>query len=122
MAIRAMAMAIRWRIPPENSWGYCAKRQLRVGDADLAQHGGGVAALSPAAEVPSRYWMSVICRPMVSTGLWACMGSWNTMEISLPRSARISLLGEGQQVAALLEADAAPGHDGVGRQQADVWH
>ena len=48
---------------------------------------------------------SVIWLPMVNTGLRLLIGSWKIIAISLPRSARISLFRQRQQVPAL-EQDA----------------
>ena len=51
----------------------------------------------------SRPWcrvsVSVICRPMVSTGLSEVIGSWKIIEMSLPRIVAHLALGELQQVA-----------------------
>ena len=42
---RAMAIITRWRMPPENWWGYCLSAALGFGDAHLLQQ---LAAVWPA--------------------------------------------------------------------------
>ena len=57
--------------------------------------------------------VSVICRPIVSTGFSEVIGSWNTMPMSPPRISRIASGGQLHQVAAA-EPHLSPG-DAAGR-------
>ena len=56
---------------------------------------------------------------MVNTGLSEVIGSWKIIEMSLPRTPRISLLGEQQQVAPSASCTAPatmrPGGSGISR-------
>ena len=64
---------------------------------------------------------SITCRPIVNTGFSEVIGSWKIMLISLPRTFRISVPRQLEQVAALepdLAADDAPG--GIGDEPQDA--
>ena len=68
----------------------------RIGDADQAQQldralvrRGAIACRDAAPAV------SVICRPIVSTGFSEVIGSWNTMPMSPPRISRIAASSTG---------------------------
>src|SRR5262245_9333589 len=87
---RAMAIIIRWRMPPLNWWGYCASR--RSGSAMPTRLSSSAARTRAWAELMPR-WISagsVSWRPIVSTGLSDVIGSWKIIAISLPRISRIS--------------------------------
>ena len=82
----AMAMTTRWRIPPENSCGYCLKR--RSGSVMPTSRRYST-AFSRAAR-PFRCWCSctasAIWSPMVLRGFRLVMGSCMIMAISCPRT------------------------------------
>ncbi|CPJ37507.1 Protein of uncharacterised function (DUF1602) [Bordetella pertussis] len=85
----AMAIATRWRMPPENS---CGKLRRRLS-------GDGMPTVSSASRQRSMAWArgtfscvrmaSAICSPMRSTGFSVISGSWKIMAMRLPRSCRI---------------------------------
>jgi len=86
----AMAIIIRWRMPPLNWWGYCPSRRSGSGMPTRAR--SSVARTRAAAGAMPR-WISspsVIWRPMESTGFSEVIGSWKIMAISRPRTRRIS--------------------------------
>ncbi len=86
----AMAMATRWRMPPENWCGQASSRRAASGMPTVSS---ALAARSRAAAGPNRSWAamaSAICAPMVSTGFSVADGSWKTMAISRPRTWRSS--------------------------------
>ena len=77
---------------------------------------------SSAARAASRVFIprwncsgSMICSPIGSTGLSEVIGSWKIIEISRPRTSRMSLFGKREQVAAF-EQDAAA-RSAVARQK-----
>ncbi len=86
--ISAMAIAMRCFMPPENSCGNCASRLSGSGMRTLRSMATERASLS-RLDRPERYWMSRIWRPTESTGLSAPIGSWNTVAMRWPRSARM---------------------------------
>ena len=75
--------------------------------------------LSAALPDRSRYWMSIICAPIDSTGFSAVIGSWNTMEMRRPRRSRSSRGVQLQHVAAVEQSTRPPRDRRVVRQQAD---
>jgi hypothetical protein len=84
----AMAMSTRWRIPPENSCGYCRARRPASGmPASVISSTARSRAARPRARrcVTS---VSAICRPTRATGLRLDIGSWGTNPIRRPRSLR----------------------------------
>ena len=99
-----------------------------LGLRDLHQ----LAASRPRAASPRRgrasgaaARISAICRPTLSTGLSEVIGSWKIIEMRSPRIARISLLGEREQVAAAVahRAAVAPGrhrHQAQDRERGDA--
>ncbi len=89
----AIAIITRWRMPPD-SW--CGKDFRRRSASPMPTDSSSSAAwsrASPPFRPRCRSRISVICRPMVSTGLSELIGSWKTMAISLPRTARSSSSG-----------------------------
>ena len=80
-----MAIMARWRMPPENWWGYLYpdREVLREGMPVPAEHNSMAAAL-PILDSFSPSKASYIWLRMRSTGLRAVMGSWK-IAISLPR-------------------------------------
>ena len=88
-----------------------------VGDADQRQQLDGARA---RLRVGHAEWMvsgSVICNPMVSSGLSEVIGSWKIIEMSRPRISRISSSLEVEQALAV-EGDAAARAPGEARQAA----
>ena len=57
---------------------------LRIGQAHPAQHLDGPGALGRLAAAAAGIGCPSICRPMVSTGLSAVIGSWKTMPMRFP--------------------------------------
>ena len=85
----ASAIMIRWRIPPENSCGYCLKRVggipifARVSSAALR-----ISSLSMSGRCVrrvSRKWLSIVC-----SGSSRVIGSWKISPRSGPRRSRSS--------------------------------
>jgi hypothetical protein len=72
--------------------GVLTEAPLGRREPDRAQqrHGGLVGLLLLRSRWCRR--LSVICRPIFTTGLSEVIGSWKTMAISLPQISRISLL------------------------------
>ena len=110
---RAMAMVTRWRMPPENSCGYC--RMRRTGSAIPTRISSSMAR-SRACTAPMPKCCrstSVICRPMLSTGFSAVSGSWKTIATSRPRtrssSARDRLSSSCSPSCARVACAVAPG-------------
>ena len=92
LGLQASAMAIiaRWRMPPE-SW--CGYSRARCAGSGIRTKRSISTALSRVADF-ARSWCSriasLICSPMVSTGLSEVIGSWKTIESSLPRTLRMA--------------------------------
>ena len=86
----AMAMATRWRMPPDISCGYCCAR--RSGSGMPTSFSNSTARRAAAFESSPRLRRSPspIWRPIFITGLSEVIGSWNTMPISVPRTLRNS--------------------------------
>ena len=85
----AMAIITRWRMPPESWCGYSLTRRSGFGMWTILSIS---TVLSIAARRPSPSWRrtaSAICSPIVKTGFSEVIGSWKTIEISLPRIFRI---------------------------------
>ena len=86
----AIAIIMRWRIPPLNWWGYWRRRRAASGMPTIWSS-SSARARERAASAPR--WIStpsVSWRPTESTGFSEVMGSWKTMAISRPRTRRIS--------------------------------
>ncbi len=84
-----MAIIARWRMPPENSCGYCAARRSGKGTATRAR--SSTARFMAWRSLIWRSWMriiSVIWAPTVSTGFRAVIGSWKIIAMRLPRRRR----------------------------------
>ena len=86
--IRPMPIIARWRIPPENSWGYwCARRSGSV----IRTARNRSTARARAALRPSPWWWrdtSASWAPMRRVGLNEVIGSWNTIAREVPRRRR----------------------------------
>ncbi len=85
-----MAIMTRWRMPPESWCGYWASR---LSGSVMPTSVSSSMARSRAAFSSMFRWMvsgSMICSPILSTGLREVMGSWKIMAISRPRMRRIS--------------------------------
>ncbi len=88
----AMAIITRWRMPPENSCGYCDALVLGCGMPTMSSNStarSSAAALdmSLCERIISATWL-----PILWVGLSADSGSWKIIEMRLPRCARICLL------------------------------
>ncbi len=84
-----MAIITRWRMPPESWCGYSFTRRSGLGMWTILSIS---TVLSIAARRPRpscRRMASAICSPIVKTGFSEVIGSWKTIEISLPRTFRI---------------------------------
>ena len=84
-------MTLRWRIPPEKLWGYSFIRSS--GRSMPTRAISSTTRVCSSGFEISGLWTrtaSAICAPMVMVGSREVIGSWNTMENSLPRSFRMS--------------------------------
>ncbi len=111
----AIAIAARWRMPPENS---CGKRSAaRAGDADQLEQ---LAPPAPGRRGPRRCRAAPSARrsgePIVLTGLNAFMAPWKTIAMSRQRCGADRLLALRQHVLAVEQHPA--GDAGARRQQA----
>ena len=88
-----------------------------IRNADALQHLCRPAALLRPGDRPADAGCRPSGAPMVSTGLWVCIGSWKTIAMASPRSARISR-GRRRQQVAFPEQDPARADAGIGRGQA----
>ena len=86
----AMAIITRWRIPPENWWGYSRSRRAASGMPTRSMRSRARAA-RPARSRPvwARRFSSIWLRTG-RTGLSAVIGSWKIIEIWPPRMPRSS--------------------------------
>ena len=85
----ASAIMIRWRIPPENSCGYCLKR---VGGIPIFASVSSAALRISSFDISlrwvrrvSRKWLSIVC-----SGSSRVIGSWKISPSSGPRRSRRS--------------------------------
>ncbi len=90
---RAMAIITRWRMPPESWWGYSLIRRSAFGMCTSFSMSTVLAMASRRPSPSCSRRASAICSPQVNTGLSEVMGSWKTMEISLPRIFRSLFAG-----------------------------
>src|SRR6266852_4276823 len=86
----AIAIIIRWRIPPLNWCGYWARRRSGSGmptmpSSSTARRRASTGAIPRWISSPSVSW-----RPIERTGLREVIGSWKIIAISRPRTRRIS--------------------------------
>src|SRR5262245_26973820 len=86
----AIAIMMRWRVPPESSCGYCSMRRAGSGMPTRRSISIARALAAPRSSPRCNVSVSVIWRPTVSTGLSEVIGSWKIIEMSLPRMSRIS--------------------------------
>src|SRR6266542_2502704 len=86
----AMAIMTRWRMPPDNSWGYWAMRRSGAGTPTSRRDWVAIsrASLSPTSWCSRT--ASMIWSPTVSTGFRLVIGSWKIIAISPPRTLRVS--------------------------------
>ena len=89
----AIAIATRWRMPPENWWGYAASRSSgeeipTFTSVARARSRADAALTSWCARIASTIWVS-----MRSTGFRVIIGSWKIIAMLAPRSLRISCSG-----------------------------
>ncbi len=88
---RAMAIITRWRMPPDNSWGYWLRRRPASGMRTSLSSRSAVARASPRL---SSRWVrsgSAICLPIFISGFSDVIGSWKIIDISWPQMWRICL-------------------------------
>ena len=106
----AIAIAARWRIPPDSS---CGKRPARAArDPDrLEQLAASRAARPRRARVPCSSIASTICAPTVRTGFSAFIAPWKTIAMSTQRCGPDRRLAAREHVLAL-EQHAARGARG----------
>ena len=83
-----MAISARWRMPPENSCGYCPARLSASGSpASASTWATRSLELLPAS--PLAFSVSLTWKPIFHTGFRLDIGSWGTMPMELPRSSTI---------------------------------
>ncbi len=88
---RAIAMTTLCFIPPENWCGYSPKRSAGIPTLSSMFSAHFLASCLDRLVL----WFSItsiICSPTVSTGFREVIGSWNIMDMSLPRMASIPLV------------------------------
>ncbi len=79
----AIAIAARWRIPPENSCGYRSARSPAMptsSSSSLTRARASLPCASPWVSIGSAIWS-----PIVLTGLNAFIAPWKTIETSFHR-------------------------------------
>ncbi len=87
----AIAIIARWRMPPENSCGYCAMRRSANGTPTTSS--SSIARFSASSSFMPALWTSSaseIWFPTVSTGFSDVIGSWKIIAMSPPRISRSS--------------------------------
>ena len=84
----AIAIIARWRIPPENSCGYCFARASGCGMSTRASAATASAQASSFDTRPCARRASAICRPTEWTGFIELIGSWKIIATSAPRRSR----------------------------------
>ena len=84
-----IAMSARWRMPPENSCGYCRARRSGSGSPAAASAATTFSSTSRRVASPCTSRVSATWRPTVVTGLRLDMGSCGTRPICRPRIRRI---------------------------------
>ena len=89
----AMAIITRWRMPPESWCGYSLTRRSAFGMCTTFSISTVLSMASRRPRPSCRRSASAICSPQVKTGLSEVMGSWKTIEISLPRIFRSLFAG-----------------------------
>ena len=109
----AMAMATRWRMPPENWCGYACSRSSGDGMPTLTSAARARSSAAARETFSCARIVSIICASMRRTGFSVIIGSWKIIAMRLPRSWRISSGGQRAQVAAVrarsLPATMRPG-------------
>ena len=83
----AMAMTTRWRMPPENSCGYARAARAGRGMPTSAST-STVRSSASRRDFPWARSTSAICSPTRISGFSDVIGSWYTIAISAPRTAR----------------------------------
>ena len=84
----AMAMSTRWRIPPENSCGYCLARRAGSGIPAWPSSSTACRHACRRVHMPCASRVSATWRPTRDTGLRFDIGSCGTRPISRPRNRR----------------------------------
>src|SRR5262249_42678531 len=115
-----IAIIMRWRIPPLNWCGYWASRRAGSGiptieSSSAARARAAVGVMPMCVSSPS-----VICRPMLRTGLSEVIGSWKIIAISPHRV--VAERGEAPALKGEAPPDDAAGgrrHEPHDRQRAD---
>jgi hypothetical protein len=84
LPIRPMPIIARWRMPPENSWGYCRTRLSASGMRTAVKRSTARAIAS--RRVRPWWWVatSASCAPMRRVGLNEVIGSWKTIASAVP--------------------------------------
>ena len=87
---RARAIITRWRMPPDSWCGYSSKRRSASGMPTERSMVTALILASCRLIFRCKRSDSVICLPIVITGLSELIGSWKTIAISAPHNRRIS--------------------------------
>ena len=90
---RPIAMSARWRMPPENSCGYCLARSAASGRPAAASVSTTLRSTSLRVASPWASSVSATCVPILATGFRFDIGSCGTSPIDAPRMPRITLSG-----------------------------
>src|SRR5438552_4781161 len=88
----AMAIMMRWRMPPESWCGYSFTRRSAFGMCTSLSISIVLAIASRRPRRSCRRTASAICSPTVNTGFSEVIGSWKIIAISLPRIFGIHVL------------------------------
>ena len=80
-----MAIIARWRMPPENSCGYCLARSSGLGMRTCVRQRMASSLASLWERWRCSLMDSTICLPTCVVGFMQVIGSWKIMATSLPR-------------------------------------
>ncbi len=86
----AMAIMMRWRMPPDISCGYCCNRRPGAGMRTSCISRSAVAHAAFFGMSRWRRSGSAICAPIFISGFSDVIGSWKIIAISLPHTSRIA--------------------------------
>ena len=85
-----MAIATRWRMPPENWCGYPRKRSSGEGMPTRTSVARARSSASVRDTLLCARIASIICVSIRNTGLSVIIGSWKIIAMRLPRTCRIA--------------------------------
>ncbi len=89
----AMAIIARWRIPPENSWGYWLARSVGLGMPTSSSRRITRCSSCALGTLLCAVMISAIWSPTLYTGFSAVSASWKIIAMRAPRIGCICWLG-----------------------------